>query len=77
MAELHFRCSNTYGRVLDGRVAEMDDLSEACEYATRIARSLIATPNLRDWRDFSLRVSDDLGEEVFVVPFWSILGKPH
>jgi len=47
---------------MDGRVANVDDLIEAREYATRVARSLIATPNLRDWRSCCLSVSDDLGE---------------
>jgi hypothetical protein len=39
--------------------------------------SLIAAPTLRDWRTCCLSVSDDLGEEIFVLPFSSIIGKPH
>ena len=28
-------------------------------------------------RDWVLHVSDDLGEEIFVLPFEFLLGKPH
>lgn len=77
MAQALFRCSNTQGHVIDGRVASVSGLIEACEYATRVARSLLATPNLRDWRSCCLSVSDDQGEEIFVLPFSSIIGKLH
>jgi hypothetical protein len=77
MAHAVFRCSNAQGHVIDGRVTNVDDLIEAREYATRVARSLIATPNLRDWRSCCLSVSDDLGEEIFEIPFSSLIGKPH
>jgi hypothetical protein len=58
-------------------VAEVDDIIEARDYATRVARSLIAIPNSRDWRNYSLSVTDDLGDEILVIPFSSILGNPH
>jgi len=75
MTRVYFRCSNAEGSVLDARAASVDDLIEAREYATSIARSLIAIPNLRDWRNCCLRVTDDLGEEIFTTPFSSIIGK--
>jgi uncharacterized protein DUF6894 len=77
MAQAVFRCSNAQGHVIDGRVASVDDLTEAREYAARVARSLIAIPNSRDWRECNMSVRDDLGEEVFMMPFSSIIGKPH
>lgn len=77
MAQALFRCSNAQGHVIDGRVANVDDLIDAREYAARVARSLIAAPTLRDWRTCCLSVSDDLGEEIFVLLFSSIIGKPH
>jgi hypothetical protein len=61
MAQAVFRCSNAQGHVIDGRVANVDDLIDAREYAARVARSLIAAPTLRDWRSCCLSVSDDLG----------------
>ena len=51
MAQVYFRCSNAEGSTFDGRMANVDDLIEAREYATGIARSLLAIPNLRDWRN--------------------------
>jgi hypothetical protein len=77
MAQAVFRCSNAQGHVIDGRVANVDDLIEAREYATRVARSLIAAPTLRDWRSCCLSVSDDLGEEIFEIEFSSLIGRPH
>jgi hypothetical protein len=40
MAQALFRCSNAQGHVIDGRVVTADDLVEAREYATRVARVL-------------------------------------
>ncbi len=77
MAQVCLHCSNSHGRLFDRRVAEADDLLDARDQAEAVARSLIATPDLQDWRNFRLRVWDDLAEEVFVMPFSSIIGKPH
>ncbi len=77
MVQAVFRCSNAQGHVIDGRVATVDDLIEAREYATRVAQSLIASRTLRDWRNCYMSVRDDLGEELFVMPFSPIIGKPH
>jgi hypothetical protein len=40
-----FRYSNGQGRAIDGRVAEVDNLIEAREYATRVAWSLTRRSN--------------------------------
>lgn len=77
MAQVYLHCSNSHGRLFDRRVVEVDDLLDARDQTEAVARSLIATPDLQDWRNFRLRVWDDLGEEVFVMPFSSIIGKPH
>jgi hypothetical protein len=77
MAQVYFRCSNPDGVLLDQRRAAVRDLVEAREHAALVVQSLIKTPNLLDWRGWSMHVSDDLGEEIFVVPFASLLGKLH
>jgi hypothetical protein len=77
MTQVSFRCSTARGGLLDGRVANVEDLIDARDYATRVARSLIAIPNSRDWRGCRLSVVDDLGDELFVIPFASIIGKAH
>ena len=50
---------------------------EACEAAMRMVRSLVATTTLEDWRDWALHVSDDAGDEIFILPFAFAIGKPH
>ncbi|MGD9879595.1 MAG: hypothetical protein AB7F22_33615 [Reyranella sp.] len=77
MARLYFHCSSARGTLIDPRGVDLGDLAEACDHATRVVRSFIATPNLEDWRSWVLHVSDDRGDEVFAMPFASALGKPH
>jgi len=77
MPQISVRCSTASRSLLDGRVTNVDDLIDARDYATRVARSLVGIPNSRDWRNCCLRVVDDLGDELFAIPFASIIGKPH
>jgi hypothetical protein len=76
MAQLYFHCSNSQGVVID-QCAAVGDLAEARDHATRVMQSLIAARCPEDWRDWVLHVSDDLDDEIFVVSFASVLGKPH
>ncbi len=77
MAQVHLHCSNSVGRLLDRRIADVEDLAEARDCAEALARSFISNPDLQDWRNCRLRVWDDLGDEIFVVPFSTLVGKPH
>ncbi len=77
MTQVYLHCSDSIGRLLDRRVADVDNLLEAHNCAEAVARSLIAGPDLQDWRNCRLRVWDDLGEEMFEMPFSSVVGKPH
>ena len=77
MAQFYFHCSNTQAVLMDRRGTSVSDLIEACEEATSRVRSLIASASLEDWRDWALHVSDEDGDEIFVLPFASLLGKPH
>jgi hypothetical protein len=77
MAQVYFHCSNTEGASIDQCGTAVGDLTEAHERAALVVRSLIMEPGAEDWRDWILHVSDDLGEEIFTVPFASVLGKPH
>lgn len=77
MAQIYFQCSNAQGAVIDRCGVEVSNLGEAHEQATWVVHSLIAAPSLEDWRNWALHVSDDLGEEIFIVPFASALGKAH
>ncbi len=77
MADVYFHYSNPQGIMIDRRGAAVSDLAEACECAERVVRSLILTPSTEDWRAWVLHASDDRGDELFVMPFASVLGKPH
>jgi hypothetical protein len=77
MAQMFFQCSNTRGALLDACRAEVTDLVEAREYAACVVNSLIMEPTVEDWRGWTLHVSDDDGEEIFALPFMTMLGKPH
>ena len=50
---------------------------EACEKATARVRSVIAAASPEDWRDWVLHAIDEAGDEIFVLPFAFVLGKPH
>ena len=77
MAQLFFYCSNDAGIWIDRRLAPASNLTEAMEQATRVVRSLVMAPSHEDWRGWTLHASDDTGEEIFAMPFASILGKSH
>ncbi|MCP2132800.1 DUF6894 family protein [Bradyrhizobium ottawaense] len=77
MTQVYFHCSNKKKVFVDRRGAVVDDLAEARDHATRVVQSLTSERSLEDWRDWVLHVSDDSGDELFVVPFTSVLGKPN
>ncbi|SIO56818.1 hypothetical protein SAMN05443247_08382 [Bradyrhizobium erythrophlei] len=77
MAQVYFHCSNTERVMIDQHGAAIGDLAEARDHAALVVRSLIMTPSTEDWRSWVLHVSDASGDEIFAMPFVSMLGKPH
>jgi hypothetical protein len=77
MAQVYFHCSNSQGVVIDQSGTAVRDLTEARDHAARVVQSFIMALSPEDWRDWVLHVSDDLDDDIFVVPFTSLLGKPH
>ena len=77
MTQVYFHCSNTKKVFVDRRGAVVDDLAEARDHSTRVVHSFTDERNLEDWRDWVLHVSDDQGDEIFIVPFTFVLGKPN
>ena len=77
MTQVYFHCSNTKKVFVDYRGAVVEDIAEARDHATRIVQSFANTRSVEDWRNWVLHVSDDQGDELFVVPFTFVLGKPH
>lgn len=77
MTDIYFQCSSN-GRLLpECRVVAVDSLFEARDYAVRIMKMLSMGPGPEDLRSWLLHVCDELGEELFVMPFTFVLGKPH
>lgn len=77
MAQVYFHCSNSREVRVDQFGAAVSDLAEARDYAACVVRSLIMEQSAEDWRDWVVHVSDDFDDEIFAVPFSSVLGKPH
>jgi hypothetical protein len=77
LGQVYFHCSNAKGVLVDRCGAAVADLMEAIETATTVVRHHVAQPSLMDWRDWILHISDDAGEEIFALPFASVLGKPN
>jgi hypothetical protein len=77
MTQVYFHCSDDERVLMDQSPTEVVDITEAREHAARIVYTLITAPSLEDWRNWALHVCDELGEEIFVVPFAAALGKPN
>jgi hypothetical protein len=77
MTQVYFHCSNSREVRVDQFGAAVSDLAEARDYAACVVRSLIMEQSAEDWRDWVVHVSDDFDDEIFAVPFSSVLGKPH
>lgn len=76
MTQVYFHRSNKK-IFADRRGAVVDDLAEADDHATRVVQSLINELSLEDWRDSVIHVSDDQSDELCIVPFAFVLGKPN
>jgi hypothetical protein len=77
MTQVYFHRSNAKKVFLDHCGALVNDLAEARDHATRLVQSFSKERNLEDWRDWVVHVSNDQGDELFVVPFTFVLGKSH
>ena len=77
MSQVYFHCSSSGGVWIDRSGQAVSDLAEARDRAACIVRSLIMERGAEDWRDWVVHVNDDFDEEIFVLPFAFVLGKPH
>ena len=77
MTHVYFHCSNEDKFVLDPCGVEVEDLVEAHQRATQVVREFIGSLGPHDWRTWTLHVSDEDGEDLFLMPFACVLGKPH
>lgn len=77
MPELFFHCSNDKGIAMGRCGSAICHVTEARDHAARLVQSLIMAPGPEDWRGWTLHVRDEIGDDIFAVPFASILGRPH
>ena len=77
MTEVYFNCSSPGHILRDRRGLSVGDLTEAYAQAEGFVRTLLMSPTAEDWRGWELSVTDELGCEIFAIPFAAVLGKPH
>jgi hypothetical protein len=77
MATLYFHCAGSREVLLDRRGTEMEDIFDAPARAFQIIQAMLNSAGPEDWREWSVHVRNIEGEELFMVPFSSVLGKPH
>lgn len=72
---IYLSCHNDEEILADLGGTDVDDLTAARDYAVRAIRSGVASSSAERWRKWVLRVSDDLGNEIFEMPFSFILSS--
>jgi hypothetical protein len=77
MTHVYFHCSNADQPILDPRGIDVEDLAEAHQRAPGVIRTFVNSDGPDDWRAWSLHASDEEGEELFLMPFASVLGRMH
>ena len=77
MTQVYFHCSNSKKVFVDYSGAVVGNMAEARDHATRVVHSFTNERSPEDWSHWVLHVSDDQGDELFVVPFAFVLGKPN
>jgi hypothetical protein len=77
MTNVYFHCANEEHEFAAKCGVDIDNFVEACEHAHRIISSYVMTASAEDWRGWVLYATDELGEEIFTLPFASVLGKLH
>jgi hypothetical protein len=77
MSKVYFHYSSSDGVCVDQRGTALASLTDVRDHAARVVTSLIAGQGPEDWREWTLHVSDDLHNEILVVPFSSMLGRAH
>jgi Domain of unknown function (DUF6894) len=77
MTHVFFHCASAERVLLDQNGSDVEDLVEAHERAKQIVREFITSGTPDDWRTWTMHVSDENGEDIFLMPFAYVLGRPH
>jgi len=77
MTHVFFHCANAERVYLDRAGIDVEDFAEAHQRAAQVIQTLVSNHNMEDWRTWTLHVSDEEGEEIFLMPFSYVLGRLH
>jgi hypothetical protein len=77
MATLYFHCVGKQEALIDRSGSEVDDLYDARARAFQVIQSFVKSEGPQDWREWTVHISDHEGEELLLVPFTWVLGRPH
>jgi hypothetical protein len=77
MTHVYFHCSNPERFVRDRHGMDVEDLVEAHQRAANMVREFVGRLGPRDWRAWFLRVSDQSGEDIFLMPFAYMAQRSH
>jgi hypothetical protein len=77
MATLYFHCAGRQEVLLDRRGSEMEDIFDVKARAVQIIQAMITSVGPEDWREWNVHVRTGEGDELLLVPFSTVLGKPH
>jgi hypothetical protein len=77
MTHVYFHCASSERVLLDQNGSDVEDLVEAHERAKQIVWQFISSQTPDDWRAWTMHVSDENGDDIFLMPFAYVLGRPH
>jgi len=77
MRHVYFHCSTGDRLLLDARGTDVEDLIEAHQRAAQVVWQFVSSHGPDDWRAWTLHVSDEEGDELFVMPFAYAIGRLH
>ena len=78
MAQYFFHCTSRKRVLVDRTGYDLPDLVEVRCRAGGVMRRCIETGAVDgDWRDWLLHVTDEEDEDVFVLSFSDMIGRPH
>lgn len=77
MTHVYFHCSSAERVLLDQNGSDVEDLVEAHERAKQIVQQFVSSQTPDDWRAWTMHVSDENGDDIFLMPFAYVLGRPH
>jgi hypothetical protein len=77
MTHVYFHCANSEKVLLDPCGLEVEDLVDAHRHGTQIIQQMVNSHCPNDWRAWTLHVSDEDGEEIFLMPFACVVGRLH